>query len=68
MQDEATAAIGGAIGQQPVWRVTSDAVSGAGGAGPRSWLARLWRRRRPTLYQRCLAVHIHYAGPRSALS
>jgi hypothetical protein len=35
---------------------------------PGSWLARLWKRREPTLYQRCLAVHIHHAGPRSALS
>lgn len=24
-------------------------------------------RREPTLYQRCLAVHIYHAGPRSAL-
>jgi hypothetical protein len=67
MQDKAMIAIGGAIGR-PVWRVTSDAASGTGKAGPRSWLGRLWKRRRPTLYQRCLAVHIHYAGPRSALS
>ncbi len=33
-----------------------------------SWLARLLRRRELTTYQRCLAVHIHFAGPRSALS
>ena len=34
-----------------------------------SWLGRwLMRRREPTAYQRCLAVHIHFAGPRSALS
>jgi hypothetical protein len=32
------------------------------------WLARLLRRREPTTYHRCLAIHIHYAGPRSALS
>ena len=33
-----------------------------------AWLG-LWKRRRqPTTYQRCLAIHIHFAGPRSALS
>jgi hypothetical protein len=31
---------------------------------PGGWLSRA----EPTLYQRCLAVHIYYAGPRSALS
>ncbi|MDB5409631.1 MAG: hypothetical protein JWL84_4543 [Rhodospirillales bacterium] len=34
----------------------------------RSWIDRLLRRREPTVYHRCLAVHIHHAGPRSALS
>jgi hypothetical protein len=35
----------------------------------RSWLDRLLRRRRePSTYQRCLAIHIHFAGPHSALS
>ena len=34
----------------------------------RSWLGWLPRRQAPTTYHRCLAVHIHYAGPRSALS
>ncbi len=33
-----------------------------------TWLARLLRRRQPTTYHRCLAIHIHFAGPRSALS
>ena len=28
----------------------------------------LHRRKTSTVYQRCLAVHIHFAGPRSALS
>jgi hypothetical protein len=32
-----------------------------------SWLERLLGRRQPTTYQRCLAIHIHFAGPRSAL-
>lgn len=33
-----------------------------------TWLARLLRRREPTTYHRCLAIHIHFAGPHSALS
>jgi hypothetical protein len=32
-----------------------------------SWLARILARRQPTTFQRCLAVHIHFAGPHSAL-
>jgi hypothetical protein len=32
------------------------------------WLGRVLVRRQPTAYQRCLAIHIYYAGPRSALS
>ena len=33
-----------------------------------SLLGRWLGRRQPTTYERCLAVHIHFAGPRSALS
>ena len=33
-----------------------------------SWLGRWLGRREPTTYQRCLAIHIHFAGPHSALS
>jgi hypothetical protein len=33
-----------------------------------SWLGRWLGQRQPTTYQRCLAIHIYYAGPRSALS
>ncbi len=33
----------------------------------RSWIARWLGRSEPTVYQRCLAVHLHFAGPRSAL-
>jgi hypothetical protein len=40
--------------------VRTDARSG--------WVARLLRRRQPTTYHRCLAIHIHFAGPHSALS
>jgi hypothetical protein len=32
------------------------------------WLGRVLVRPQPTTYQRCLALHIYYAGPRSALS
>jgi hypothetical protein len=33
-----------------------------------SWLGRWLGRPEPTTYQRCLAIHIHFAGPHSALS
>jgi hypothetical protein len=33
----------------------------------RSWLG-VFQRREPSTYQRFLAVHIHYAGPRGGLS
>ena len=33
-----------------------------------SLVSRWLGRRKPTTYERCLAVHIHFAGPRSALS
>ncbi len=33
----------------------------------RSWIARWLGRSEPTAYHRCLAVHLHFAGPRSAL-
>jgi len=32
------------------------------------WLKRRTPRQPPTLFQRCLAVHIHNAGPQSALT
>jgi hypothetical protein len=32
------------------------------------WLETFRRRRQPSTYQRCLAVHILFAGPRSGLS
>lgn len=38
-------------------------------APPRaSRLDRWLGRREPTTFHRCLAIHIHFAGPRSALS
>jgi hypothetical protein len=37
-------------------------------ATPRSSLmGRLFRRREPTIFQRCLAVHIHHAGQNGAM-
>lgn len=54
--------------RRSVWRVEPDAAGARGGAKKTSWFAALWPRREPTLFQRCLAVHIHYAGPRSGLS
>jgi hypothetical protein len=33
-----------------------------------SWLPGWLGRRKPTTYQRCLAIHIYFAAPRSALS
>jgi hypothetical protein len=33
-----------------------------------AWFGRVLVRPQPTAYQRCLAIHIYYAGPRSALS
>jgi hypothetical protein len=49
------------------WRVRP-AVGPSSEGRQRSWIGRLLHRRETTTYQRCLAVHIHYAGPRSALS
>jgi hypothetical protein len=40
---------------------------GFGEAARSGWLGRILHRRKTTTYQRCLAVHIHFAGPRSAL-
>ena len=70
MSDEAISllSIGGAESKRKsAWRVQPDAA-GARSGRKTSWFAALWPRREPTLFQRCLAVHIHYAGPRSGLS
>jgi len=34
----------------------------------RPLLRRLFQRETPSLYQRCLAVHIHFAGPHGGMS
>ena len=54
----------------PGWRVTrASAVTAVPStpavAGRRR---RAPRRPEPTMFHRCLAVHLHHAGPRSALS
>lgn len=47
------------------WKVTKAAAPKPEKSG---WLE-IWRRRRePSAYQRCLAVHIHFASPRGGLS
>ena len=47
-----------------VWKVTKTPAK----PEKRSWIE-MWRRRRePSTYQRCLAVHIHYAAPRGGFS
>jgi hypothetical protein len=35
---------------------------------PQPLLRRLFSRPEPTTYQRCLAVHLHFASPRGGLS
>ncbi|HEV2548299.1 MAG TPA: hypothetical protein VGU20_13250 [Stellaceae bacterium] len=48
------------------WRDEPRAAQRVASSAP--LLRRWFRRREPTVFQRCLAVHIHFAGPRSALS
>jgi hypothetical protein len=35
---------------------------------PRQLLGRVFRRQEPSTFQRCLAIHIHFASPRGGLS
>ena len=46
------------------WRVTPMKKMPAS----RPLLSRVFGRREPTTYQRCLAVHVFFAGPRGGLS
>ena len=48
-----------------IWKVTKAAEKPAE-AG--RWFGALRRRAEPSTYQRCLAVHIHFASPRGGLS
>ena len=47
------------------WKVSKVPTKPAESGG---WLDVLRRRREPSTYQRCLAVHIHFAGPRGGLT
>jgi hypothetical protein len=46
------------------WKVTPAKAAPA----PRPLLGRMFRREEPSTFQRCLAVHIHFASPRRGLS
>ena len=46
------------------WKVTKEAPK----AEKSGWLEAWRRRREPSAFQRCLAVHIHFASPRGGLS
>jgi hypothetical protein len=48
----------------PTWRVTP--VQQSNETKPR--LSRVFARKEPTAFQRCLAVHMYFAGPRGGLS
>ena len=50
--------------QDPAWRVTP--VNKPAEARP--LLSRVFARKEPTAYQRCLAVHMFFASPRGGLS
>jgi hypothetical protein len=56
-------------GKMAAERLTPRMPAPAALAVPRgSWLGRLLGRNPPTVYHRCLAVHIHHAARTSALS
>jgi hypothetical protein len=48
----------------PVWRVAPIQKS----TETRPLLSRVFARKEPTAFQRCLAVHMYFAGPRGGLS
>ena len=54
----------------PAWRVTRAPVAAAVPSTPAAARScrRALHRQAPTMFHRCLAVHLHHAGPRSALS
>lgn len=49
-----------------VWKVAP--LEKAEAVEARGWIGRLLHRREPTTFERCLAVHMHYAAPHSRLS
>jgi hypothetical protein len=48
----------------PTWRIQPIEKS----AEPKPLLKRVFARKEPSAYQRCLAVHMYFAGPRGGLS
>ena len=48
----------------PAWRVTPVEKP----ATTKPLLSRVFARKEPTAFQRCLAVHMYFAGPRGGLS
>jgi hypothetical protein len=48
----------------PTWRVTPVNKP----AEPKPLLQRVFARKEPSVYQRCLAVHMYFASPRGGLS
>jgi hypothetical protein len=51
------------VASERTWKVAPQKT-----AAKRPLLRRILGRSEPTTYQRCLAVHLHYASPRSGLS
>ena len=50
--------------EAPAWRVTPIKNT----SEPKPLLQRVFARKEPTAFQRCLAVHMYFAGPRGGLS
>lgn len=48
----------------PAWRVAPAQKS----SETKPLLSRVFARKEPTAFQRCLAVHMYFAGPRGGLS
>jgi hypothetical protein len=49
------------------WRVQPVKQQKQAAPAPMRSITRFFRRQEPTTFQRCLAIHLHYAGPRSGL-
>jgi hypothetical protein len=49
------------------WRVQPVQQQKQAAPAPVRSITRFFRRQEPTTFQRCLAIHLHYAAPRSGL-